>query len=285
MGAMADDERRGEYQPGEHQPVGDAELTARLPTGEDLANTQPVSGAEPVSADEPPASAGGDEPVRAGADGSAETAVLGTAAGGTPAAAPGGRGAVAGARERWAARAEVRPAVVDETVPPDQWQELPPERPWWLPAVLALVALLLLAILGFGIWLIMQAFDAEPTPEPTAPPTRPPTSAPVATSAPATSAAPSPTPPSPTPPAQVAVPPVVGLPLAEAQRLLDAAGLTYRVSTRVDRGATPGTVIGVRPEVGAMVAPGSQVALVVAEEPPAATPASPTSSPSPGPPT
>jgi beta-lactam-binding protein with PASTA domain len=72
---------------------------------------------------------------------------------------------------------------------------------------------------------------------------------------------------------------VVGLTRLQAEQRLVDAGLTAVIETRVQEGATPGRVIQVVPAEGTLVAPGSQVTLVVAVQPP------PTSAPPTGEPT
>lgn len=68
------------------------------------------------------------------------------------------------------------------------------------------------------------------------------------------------------------IPAVVGLPLASATDLLDAAGLSYQVDT-VESDQGSGTVVSVTPEVGQRVEVPSTVALEVSEgAPPVAVP-------------
>jgi len=180
---------------------------------------------------------------------------------------------------RWAARAGVPPAGTRPQyrtdTPTEQWQaDQQPERSWWLPAVLALVALALLGVLGAGIFLILGSLDNEPNPVTTTTASASPTPSPTAPSP----TAPSPTP-SPTAPAQVAVPSVVGMTRLAAEQALVTAGLTSVTQTRVVEGATPGRVVEVSPAVGTLVPVGSQVTLIVAAVPPTTEPP-PTPSPS-----
>ncbi|MEV1289752.1 PASTA domain-containing protein [Micromonospora sp. NPDC049679] len=175
----------------------------------------------------------------------------------------------------WAGRAEVPPwggAPVRDQAPAD-WGPGDNEGPrrWWLPILLGLVALLLLALLGFGIWLINQARDEGPgpvRPSPSPSPSAATTPAPVRpTSAAPTTAEPTP---SATTIAPVQVPPVLGLPEEEARRLLDDAGLIYRLQYRGSE-QTLGTVIATDPPEGAAVRPGTRVTLVIAVPPSAPT--------------
>jgi hypothetical protein len=205
----------------------------------------------------------------------------------------------------WAARVPIRPddvAPVREPVPPEweepEWEQPEEEpqpaepdaadgRPAVHPAVLTLVIVVLLAMLGTGLWLIFHrstatpvtapglapVASAPPTPADTATavdtdtptqeftPTAAPTPTEVPTTAPATATqAPAPPPPSPSSPALVAVPAgLVGLKVPDAERRLTAVGLTFKV-VRLPGGQV---VTATSPESGTMVRPGSQVTLMV----------------------
>lgn len=177
---------------------------------------------------------------------------------------PPGAGARSG-EPAWSGRARVPPPGprVRETVPAE-WipGEEPPSRTWWLPILVGIVALLLLALLAYGLWLIANSRPEEgpvtPSPSPSAVSTP---TAQTPTSAAPTSASPSP---SPSTPEDVAVPPVVGLPQPVAQALLERFGLRYRVEHR-ESDRTPGTVLDSDPKPGEDVSPGSEVTLIVAE--------------------
>ncbi|MEW2589239.1 PASTA domain-containing protein [Micromonospora aurantiaca] len=144
-------------------------------------------------------------------------------------------------------------------------------RRWWMPILLGVLALLLLGLIGVGVWLALRAADRNSDPGPPVP------SISAQTSAAPTSAAPSSSPPS-TPPAttapvEVPMPPLVGLPEAAARAALDRLDLDYRVQRRAsDRPA--GTVISTDPEAGYPVGEDDRVTIVVA------VPAPPTSGPS-----
>ncbi|GIF77467.1 PASTA domain-containing protein [Asanoa siamensis] len=170
--------------------------------------------------------------------------------------------------------------------PPGGWQPGPPDdgRRWWMPILIGLIALVLLGVLAFGLWLILRGDDG-PAPEPS--PTTP-----VATTAAPTSAAPTSSSPSPTPTtaAQVVVPILEGLTVDEARQRLSSAGLSARLNY-VDSDRPAGTVVGSDPGPGERVDSGSTVTVDISLGPaptptpsPTATP-SPTSSPSipPGP--
>lgn len=167
----------------------------------------------------------------------------------------------------WSGRAGVPPPrPVDYQEAGTEWYtEEQAGRRWWMPILLGILALLLIALIGLGVWLALRAADRSPAPSP--PPTRAPTSAPATTAAP-TSAAPSSQPPT-TPPAttaaaRVPMPPLVGLPEAAARAILDRLGVDYRVETRTsDRPA--GTVIETDPGAGKLISEGDQVTVVVAE--------------------
>lgn len=178
----------------------------------------------------------------------------------------------------WSGRAEVpapRSAGYPEPAAGEWYPEDQGDRRWWMPILVASVALVVLAVLGLGLWLIARAeLEPEPTvpsslPTATAPTTGPTTTAP--TTAPTTGT------PTTTGPVRVPMPPLVGLPQSAAESLLDRLGLGYRVELRrSDR--PPGTVIETDPRAGETVVTGSDVTLVVAERgeaetrPPVVTP-------------
>ncbi|MET9300348.1 PASTA domain-containing protein [Micromonospora aurantiaca] len=149
-------------------------------------------------------------------------------------------------------------------------------RRWWMPILLGILALLLLGLIGVGVWLALRAADRNSDPGPPVPSISAQTSA-APTSAAPTSAAPSisspSTPPATTAPVEVPMPPLVGLPEAAARAALDRLDLDYRVQRRAsDRPA--GTVISTDPEAGYPVGEDERVTIVVA------VPAPPTSGPS-----
>ncbi|MFV2104443.1 PASTA domain-containing protein [Micromonospora sp. LOL_024] len=212
-----------------------------------------------------------------------ETAPLGSASG--PSAAPAEPTAPLPPAQRsgpaWAGRAEV-PAVRSGADPGQTDGEWYPEeqagRPWWLPIVWGIVLLLLVGLLGVGIWLARQGLEeGGSTPE-----------SPRPTTPAATSASPSPSPttrsPSPSPtsaaPVQLPVPPLVGLSEAAARSLLDQLALGHQVEYRPSD-QPPGTVIAIDPEAGELVAAGDEIRLVVAaaSPSPSATTAEPTNEP------
>ena len=182
----------------------------------------------------------------------------------------------------WSARAGVRPPRpgYDDATSTD-WAAVPADEPrgrWWTPIVVGIVALLLLALLGWGIYLIMQSTgdDATPggTPSPAAPVTTAaattgPTSAPPSTEPPTTR----PTTTAPATPSDVTVPALKGLSSEEARGALDRKGLNYRLRY-VTSESPAGTVIDSDPAEGQQVPADTVITLIIAAEPTA--PATPT---------
>ncbi|MEU6072487.1 PASTA domain-containing protein [Micromonospora sp. NPDC047074] len=168
----------------------------------------------------------------------------------------------------WSGRAEVPPPRPADPREAEWYAEEQGTRRWWLPILWGVVALLLLGLLGGGLWLALQSANDEPTgPEPSPSATRPSPTTAAPTSAAPTSASPS-APPTTSAAPQLAMPPVVNLPLETAQAILDDVGLSHRVEYQTsDRPA--GTVLRTDPEAGELVPDGEEVTLVVAR---AATP-------------
>ena len=162
----------------------------------------------------------------------------------------------------WSGRAEVpsiRPGDDRELAAGDWYGEEQPGRPWWLPILWGIVLLLLLGLIGVGVWLARQAVDDDgPAPQP-------PTAAPPTTR----STSPTPRSPSPAPTTSAAsvhlpLPPLVGRSEAAARAVLDRLGLDQRVEYRPSE-EPAGTVIATDPEAGELVEVGDEVTLVVAE--------------------
>ncbi|MER7281720.1 PASTA domain-containing protein [Dactylosporangium sp. NPDC000244] len=181
-------------------------------------------------------------------------------------------------RERWSARAGV-PAPGDPALRPSaqpEWTEEEEDpyqgRSWLMPVVVGIVALVLVAALSVGLYLIYRA-TAEGRNAPgvvesnsasaAASPAPPPSSAPPPTSAPPSTEAPTSAPPGP-----VTIPPLRGNSLAEATVKLQALGLNVRVERTVDDSLPPGEVLSSRPGEGATVLAGETVTLSVAMAPP-----------------
>ncbi|MFF5295054.1 PASTA domain-containing protein [Paractinoplanes globisporus] len=182
----------------------------------------------------------------------------------------------------WAGRASVRAPRPGQSIYDTDWSDgpVPPvtgERDrWWLPIVVGIIVLVLLGVLAWAIYLIVQNSGDNPSPVPTTPPTavvttNPPSPAPSAAAT--TSTAPSSEPttvPTTTattqePTAAVTVPALRGLPLAEARAALNRTGLRYRV-LYLNSTAAPGTVIDSDPAEGQEVPPDTRVTIVVAQE-------------------
>ncbi len=176
----------------------------------------------------------------------------------------------------WTARAGVRPQrqqYGDDFAGTD-WATGPAEDPggrWWTPIAVGIIGLVLLALLGWGIYLIVQAGeDGETTPGGPVTPAAPVTTA--ATTEP-TSAPPSPQPtttqPTTTPPAapsDVVVPALKGLSSDEARAALDRRGLNYRLRY-VTSEFPAGTVIDSDPPEGQQVPADTVIALIIAAQP------------------
>jgi hypothetical protein len=172
----------------------------------------------------------------------------------------------------WTGRAEVRaPRPAGAGYPSsDEWAAPVVREPrdrWWMPIVVGIIALLLLAALGFGIYLIMQNSGGGESPAPVASTPATPARATPATTPPTTVPTTEPTPePSTTEPTttEVQIPALVGLSLPDAQAALARTGLnSYKLIYR-DNDAPPGTVIGSDPAEGQEVPPDTTVTLVVA---------------------
>lgn len=212
-----------------------------------------------------------------------------------PLARPDATAALPAATEVWSGRAEVKPPTPPalRTAGPVGWEaagwDVPDERSgrsWWMPILLGLLALLLVGLIGFGVWMFTRPSSSGGVPvvpsRTVAPTTAVASTAP--TSPAPTRVSPSATTRSPTvaAPADVVVPELVGLASADARSTLDDLGLTYRLISRTsDQPA--GTVIDTDPPAGQEVPAGARVTLVIASAPrtpatptPAVTPTSPT---------
>jgi hypothetical protein len=174
----------------------------------------------------------------------------------------------------WSGRAEVRPPRPGpgEYTAVSEWDAVPPPAEprgrWWMPILVGILALLLIGLLIWGIYLIAQNADDDdpgtpaPAPSVTAPATTEPTTTPPTSEAPTAT---TPTTTEPTGPTEVTVPALVGLSQDEAQEALDRRGLTYRLIFRPSD-AQAGTVIDSDPAEGQEVPPDTQVTLVIAAE-------------------
>ncbi|GAA2651166.1 PASTA domain-containing protein [Paractinoplanes durhamensis] len=175
------------------------------------------------------------------------------------------------AKPVWSGRAEVRAPQPGRSSYDTDWQAGPPpgavqKDRWWMPIVVGIVVLILLALLGWGIYLIVQNSGNDTKPA-TTPTTTAATSA--APSASATTPSSQPTTPSASPTtteptqSEVLVPALLGLALDDARDALNQTGLRYRVLYR-DSTAPAGTVIDSDPAEGQEVPPDTRVTIVVA---------------------
>jgi hypothetical protein len=181
----------------------------------------------------------------------------------------------------WSGRAEVRPPLPGrEEYTRTEWSTVPPPEPrgrWWMPIVVGILALILLAAIGWGVYLIAQNTDDTDAPPATTPSAAEPASTAPTTTEPATTEPTTrPTTTEPTEPAEVTVPALTGLSQQEAQRALDRRGLAYRLIFRPSDAAA-GTVIDSDPAEGQEVPADTQVTLVIATQ--RTTPATTTTAP------
>jgi hypothetical protein len=170
----------------------------------------------------------------------------------------------------WAGRAEVRPPRPSEYADTDWVTAATPSEPrgkWWMPILVGIIGLILVALLGWGVWLIIQAQDKDdqtpaPAPVPSAAPaTTPPSTAPT-TTAPTTG----PTTTEPTKTA-VTIPALRGLTQQAAIQALSSRGLSSRLRFISSDDAPAGTVIDSDPEEGQEVPPDTTVTLIIAASP------------------
>ena len=184
----------------------------------------------------------------------------------------------------WSGRAEVRapqPGSVEYQQVTD-WPAAPETQRndrWWLPIVVGIVVLVLLAALGWGIYLIVQNSGKNNSPAPaatTSAPAAPTTAATTQTTEPTTEPTTPTTGPTTTEPTDdaVAIPALRGLSVEDAKAALRGVGITStHVIYRPSLDAEPDTVIDSDPEEGQEVPPDTRVTLVVSAPSTATTPA------------
>jgi PASTA domain len=169
---------------------------------------------------------------------------------------------------RWSASAAVPAPGSVPVRPPYEWVEADQvgeedrgRAAWLTPVVVGLIVLLLLAMLGVGVWLIIKSRQGTtPAAAPTTAGVLSGVPSIVPTSAPAPTSAPPPT----TAAAQAVVPPLAGLTEQRAREQLSRAGLRADVVYVADGAHRPGTVVTTEPGPGSAVAPNSVVRLIVA---------------------
>ena len=186
----------------------------------------------------------------------------------------------------WSARAGVRPKPPGYGDEGGDWAAVPADEPrgrWWTPIAVGIVGLLLLGLLGWGIYLIVQADGTgeDVTPGVTASPAAPAATATTTTQPTTTAPTTEPTTTAPTEtPTDVTVPALKGLSSAEARDALDRTGLNYRLRF-VTSDSPAGTVIDSDPAEGQQVPADTVVTLIIAAE--ATTPATTTATTTTGP--
>jgi len=102
------------------------------------------------------------------------------------------------------ARVPVPPAGAPATEDEGWYGDEPPGGRWWMPVLIGIVGLVILAMFGVAVWLIADALRGDPgpatSPSPTPPATTPaPTPTPTPRPSPSVAPTPSPTPPAPSP--------------------------------------------------------------------------------------
>lgn len=247
-GNAADGARAGGSGPAGGTPSGPAEGTPPAGDQADTARVEPPVGPGPGPGAPPPAEPG------------ATSVLPPTPGNGRPPEPP-----------RWAARAQVPTSRVQEYG--DEWVTEPP-RSLFVPILVTVCVMLLLGVLGAGLWLLLSDQPGpapSPSPSPTTAPVTSPSTAPTTTT----------TSPSPTP-TRVQVPPtLIDVEYEVAAEQLRGLGLVPVREDVVNDDFEAGRVIGTNPTAGSTVEPGSQIIVFVASGPePSASPSpSPTASP------
>ncbi len=179
------------------------------------------------------------------------------------------------ANPAWSGRAEVRTPQPGRGYPEVDWAaSAPPQQRdrWWMPIVVGIIALILLGVLGWAVYLIVQNSSGNETPTPATSSAAAPAET-VTTTTTSPSATPTTTSPEPMPStteptsSELTIPALRGLSQAEAQAALRSTGLNYRLIFRSAPDVPPGTVIDSDPVEGQEVPPDTTVTLVVAAEP------------------
>jgi hypothetical protein len=183
-----------------------------------------------------------------------------------------------GGEPRWSARAQVPPTapVRRPMREEEQWGAAPEQPPRSvLPVLIAVVAVILLVIIGLGVWLALRNRNTPTTPLTTGPPTT--TAPPTTTTPPPTTTAPPTTttpPPTTTAPVGITIPDLSGNDPTAARQLLMSLGVTVAAQqvTQPSTTVRAGRVIGTQPGVGTVVLPGQTVTLIISSGPPTVSP-------------
>lgn len=164
---------------------------------------------------------------------------------------------------RWSARAQVRTPEPDAdayTYAGAGWEDDRPPRGVMTPVLITIAVVLLLLLIGTGLWLVLRDPGGGPTPAPTQPttvrPTVPSTTRPAPTTTP--------------PPQTVPVPGVRGLTYAAAAAIITDSGFVPARSDEPSLDVPAGRVIGTTPPEGNQVRQGTTVTITVSTGPPAA---------------
>ncbi|WP_433792848.1 PASTA domain-containing protein [Actinoplanes sp. CA-252034] len=172
--------------------------------------------------------------------------------------------------EVWTGRAGVRPYGAVPRDPYDQegdWADPAQTEPsgrWWTPIAVGSISLVLLALLGFGIVVIMQSVgDEAETPDVTPSVAQLPAGTDAGEATPTVASTTSAPPTTDAADQEVNVPALRGMPLADAQAALERTGLGWRVLRR-ESDAEPDTVIDCDPAEGQQVPSDTRVTLIVA---------------------
>lgn len=178
-------------------------------------------------------------------------------------------GAGSGRGAPWAGRAEVRPPRAGDYSDQDWTTSGPPSEPrgkWWMPILVGIVGLILVGLLSWGIWLIIQSSGNE-QPTPSAPTAATTTQAPAVPATQPTAAPPTTQPTTAEPTQSTTIPALRGQPQQDAIAALGRSGLSARLRFRTSSDAAPGTVIDSDPQEGQAVPPRSVVTLIIAVAP------------------
>lgn len=163
----------------------------------------------------------------------------------------------------WSGRAEVRATPMPRKATPTEQWELgeEPDRGVGMPILITLGVIILLGLIGIGLWAALRDHDTTPTPTPSL--TVAATTAAATTQGPPTTTAAA--------PADVEVPGVQGISEGDAVAAISGRGLTPVIERQASTTVPAGFVIGTDPVGGSVVAANSEVRLIVSTGPPPPT--------------